>query len=157
MKPEMPLRVEEARKPPEKSLSMAAVMKLLSCLWELKEVKVTIKHAGRGALVTATMAIIGSLAGGPAGVAVGSAVGGLLGAWMTWGKFKSVPQILKELPPAEQEKLRSRVTAIVKNLEWKDVEQLSKQVKESPALQQQLWLSLKESLKNVEGTLQCSD
>ncbi|XP_059524138.1 protein C19orf12 homolog [Myotis daubentonii] len=150
----MPLRVEEARKPPEKSLSMADVLKLLSCLWELKEVKVTIKHTCQGTLLTATMAMFGGLVGGPAGVAVGSAVGGLLGAWMTSGQFKSVPQILKELPPAEQEKLRSEVTAIVRHLDWKDVKGLSKQVKDSPALQQQLWVPVKDCLRKVEATVQ---
>lgn len=40
--------------------------------------------------------IIGGLVGGQRGLAIGGAVGGLLGAWMSWGRFKSVPKILKE-------------------------------------------------------------
>lgn len=57
---------------------------------------------------------------------------------MTSGQFKPVPQILMELPPAEQEKLFNQVTAIVQNLEWTDAVQLTMLVMGSEALQQRL-------------------
>ncbi|XP_045435780.1 protein C19orf12 homolog [Pipistrellus kuhlii] len=65
------------------------------------------------------------------------AVGGLL-AWKTSGQFKPVPQILMELPRAEQEKLLSQVTAIVRHLEWTDAVQLTMLVMGSQALQARL-------------------
>lgn len=34
------------------------------------------------------------------------------------GQFKPVPQILMELPPAEQQKLFNEATAIIRHLEW---------------------------------------
>ncbi|NXI30352.1 CS012 protein, partial [Sterrhoptilus dennistouni] len=65
---------------------------------------------------------------------LGGAVGGLIG-WMTSRRrFKSVPQILKELPAAEKQKLRAEVNAIVKNLQWKDVPQLIHLVLANPTI-----------------------
>ncbi|EPQ03890.1 Hypothetical protein D623_10001016 [Myotis brandtii] len=130
----------------DRSLIVDDVMKLLCSLCKKKEMKVAVKHVQRGATVMYTGAVIGGLVGGPPGLAVGGAVGLLLGTCMTWGKFKSVPQILMELPPAEQEKLHSGVMALVKNLEWTDVEQLTKLVLENKAVQKQL-------LKLLEGYL----
>ncbi|XP_019475285.1 protein C19orf12 homolog isoform X2 [Meleagris gallopavo] len=57
--------------------------------------------------------------------ALGGALGGLLGAWMTSGQFKPVPEILMELPPAEQQKLCNEAIAIVRNLDWIDIFQLT--------------------------------
>ncbi|NXU97958.1 CS012 protein, partial [Cettia cetti] len=54
---------------------------------------------------------------------LGAAVGGFIG-WMTSQSFKSVPQILMELPAAEKQKLRDQVKAVVKNLNWTDVRHL---------------------------------
>ncbi|XP_070254200.1 protein C19orf12 homolog isoform X2 [Myotis yumanensis] len=121
----MPLMVEEA-------------MKLLCSLSEARKMKAAVKHSGRGALVTGAVAFVGGLVGGPPGLAVGGAVGGLLGAWMTSGQFKPVPQILMELPRAEQEKLLSQVTALVRHLEWTDAVQLTMLVMGSEALQERL-------------------
>ncbi|XP_014399545.1 PREDICTED: protein C19orf12 homolog [Myotis brandtii] len=140
----MPVRVKEAMKPPEKSLEVEDSMKLLSSLCKRKAMKATFKHAGRGALVTGAMALLGGLVGGPLGLAVGSAVGGLLAFWMHWGQFKSVSQILKELPPAEQEKLCHQVSVIIGNLQWTDVEHLTELVKGNKDLQKRL-------LKLLEG------
>lgn len=57
---------------------------------------------------------------------------------MTSEPFKPVPQILMELPPAEQEKLCRQVTDIVRNLDWTDAVQLTTLVMGSEALQQRL-------------------
>ncbi|XP_073914701.1 protein C19orf12 homolog isoform X2 [Castor canadensis] len=114
------------------------IMKLLCSISEKRKMKAAVKHSGKGALVTGAVAFVGGLVGGPPGLAVGGAVGGLLGAWMTSGQFKPVPQILMELPPAEQQKLFNEVAAIVRNLDWMDAVQLTTLVMGSQALQQQL-------------------
>ncbi|EPQ11045.1 Hypothetical protein D623_10009547 [Myotis brandtii] len=57
---------------------------------------------------------------------------------MTSGQFKPVPQILMELPPAEQEKLHSGVMALVRHLQWTDAVQLTMLVMGSEALQERL-------------------
>lgn len=114
------------------------IMRLLCSISEERKMKAAVKHSGKGALVTGTVAFVGGLVGGPPGLAVGGAVGGLLGAWMTSGQFKPIPQILMELPPAEQQKLFNEATAIVRHLDWTDAVQLTALVMGSEALQRQL-------------------
>ncbi|KAM5237046.1 protein C19orf12 homolog [Ctenodactylus gundi] len=114
------------------------IMKLLCSISEDRKMKAAVKHSGKGALVTGAVAFVGGLVGGPPGLAVGGAVGGLLGAWMTSGQFRPIPQILMELPPAEQRKLFDAATAIIRNLDWMDAVQLTALVMGSEALQQKL-------------------
>ncbi|XP_008046622.1 protein C19orf12 homolog isoform X1 [Carlito syrichta] len=134
------------------------VLKLLCSISGSRRMKAAVKHAGRGALVTGAVAFIGGLTGGPPGLAVGGAVGGLLGAWMTSGQFKPVPQIVMELPPAEQQKLFNEATAIIRNLEWTDAVQLTALVMGSEALQQQLLAMLTNYLtKELRAEIQYED
>ncbi|NXC39216.1 CS012 protein, partial [Penelope pileata] len=114
------------------------VMQLLCRVSQEKGMKAAVKHSGRGALLAGATAFLGGLVGGPPGVAVGGALGGLLGAWVTSGQFKPVPQILLELPPAEQQKLCNEVKALLRSLDWADMVQLSVVVMGSAHLQQQL-------------------
>ncbi|NXY89217.1 CS012 protein, partial [Alcedo cyanopectus] len=114
------------------------VMQLFCHLSEQKGMKAAVKHSGQGALLAGATAFIGGLMGGPPGIAVGGAVGGLLGAWMTAGHFRPVPQILLELPPAEQQKLYDEAVAIIRHLDWTDVVQLTALVMGSANLQQKL-------------------
>lgn len=100
--------------------------------------KAAVKHSGRGALLAGATAFVGGLMGGPPGIAVGGAFGGLLGAWMTTGQFRPVPQILMELPPTEQQKLYDEAMVILRNLDWTDVAQLTALVMGSASVQQQL-------------------
>ncbi|NXR96876.1 CS012 protein, partial [Hypocryptadius cinnamomeus] len=64
---------------------------------------------------------------------LGGAVGGFIG-WMTSEDFKSVPQILMELPAAEKQKLCAEAMAVVKNLDWTDAAQLIALVMSNSAL-----------------------
>lgn len=57
---------------------------------------------------------------------------------MTTGQFKPVPQILMELPPAEQQRLFHEVTAIVRHLDWTDAVQLMALVMGSEPLKEKL-------------------
>ncbi|NXI35810.1 CS012 protein, partial [Galbula dea] len=114
------------------------VMQLLCHLSEVKGMKAAVKHSGRGALVAGATAFVGGLMGGPPGIAVGGAIGGLLGTWMTAGQFKPVPQILLELPPAEQQKLYDEAIVILKRLDWTDIAQLTALVMRNASLQQKL-------------------
>uniref|UniRef100_U3JBR5 Chromosome 19 open reading frame 12 n=1 Tax=Ficedula albicollis TaxID=59894 RepID=U3JBR5_FICAL len=107
---EMPIRADD-------------VMQLLSHVAQVKGMKAAVAHSGRGALLTGASAFVGGMLGGPPGIAVGGALGGLVG-WMTSGQFKSVPQILVELPAVERQKLCTEAMAVVKNLNWTDAAQL---------------------------------
>ncbi|KAM8775309.1 protein C19orf12 homolog isoform 4-T4 [Rhynchonycteris naso] len=77
---------------------------------------------------------------------------------MTSGQFKPVPQILMELPPAEQQKLFNQVTAIVRNLDWSDAVQLTMLVMGSEVLQQRLLAMLVGYLsKELQAEVQYGD
>lgn len=47
------------------------VLKLLCSISGERKMKAAVKHSGRGALVTGTVAFVGGLVGGPPGLAVG--------------------------------------------------------------------------------------
>ncbi|XP_036087111.1 protein C19orf12 isoform X3 [Rousettus aegyptiacus] len=57
---------------------------------------------------------------------------------MATGQFKPVPQILMELPPAEQQRLFHEVMAIVRYLNWTDAVQLTALVMGSEPLKEKL-------------------
>ncbi|XP_064885336.1 protein C19orf12 homolog [Columba livia] len=119
-------------------LNVDNVMQLFCHLSEQKGMKAAVKHSGSGALLAGAGAFIGGLMGGPPGIAVGGALGGLCGAWMTSGQFRPVPQILSELPPAEQQKLYDEAIVILRNLDWTDIVQLTALVMGNASLQQKL-------------------
>ena len=61
----LPLRFKK------KPLSVDEVMKLLGCISEYEDLKVTYKFSKKGAMIAGTVAFIGGLVGGPPGIAVG--------------------------------------------------------------------------------------
>uniref|UniRef100_G1Q4J6 Uncharacterized protein n=1 Tax=Myotis lucifugus TaxID=59463 RepID=G1Q4J6_MYOLU len=120
-------------------LTVEEAMSLLCSLSEAKKMKVDIKRQMWLIIgLTGAGAFVGGLAGGPPGLAVGCGVGMFLSFWILWGKIKSIPQILKELPNAEKKKLHSHVMVIIGNLKWKDTSQLTKLVMGSEDLQERL-------------------
>ncbi|XP_033012595.1 protein C19orf12 homolog [Lacerta agilis] len=114
------------------------VMQLLCRISEVRGMKAAIKHSGRGALLAGLGAFTGGLMGGPVGLALGGALGGLIAASMASGQFKPVPQIILELPPREQQQLYEDVRAIVRNLDWMDVAQLTALVMGNSSVQEKL-------------------
>ncbi|XP_072202760.1 protein C19orf12-like isoform X2 [Excalfactoria chinensis] len=53
-------------------------------------------------------------------------------------KFKPVPQIIMELPPAKQQTLYIEAIAVLKSLDWSDFARLTSVVMNSDILQLQL-------------------
>ena len=123
---------------PSIDVAVEDIMRLLCSISEKRKIKAAFKYSWLGGLVTGTVTVVGGLVGGPPGIAIGGAVGGLLGAWMTSGQFKPVPQIIMELPADEQERLFINTIAILRNLSWTSVEQLTMLVMGSKTLQEQL-------------------
>lgn len=118
------------------------IMRLCCELSAHDQIKVAVKNSTKGAMVAGGTAFLGGLLGGPPGIAVGGAVGGLLGSWLTSGQFRPLPQILMELPPAEQQKLCSDIMAVLGNLNWMDAAQLIALVMGNASLQQQVVATL---------------
>lgn len=65
-------------------------------------------------------------------------MGGVLGAWMTSGQFKPLPEILMEMTSTQQEQLYSDVMSILGTLKWTDVAQLIAQVNGNATLHKQV-------------------
>lgn len=61
---------------------------------------------------------------------------------MTSGQFSPLPQILMELPPAQQQRLCRDVLAVLGSLNWTDAAQLVALVMGNATLQQQVTAAL---------------
>ncbi|KAM9409724.1 protein C19orf12 homolog [Pholidichthys leucotaenia] len=121
---------------------MDDVMRLCCEVSAQNEIKVAIRSSAKGAMMAGGSAFVGGLVAGPAGIAVGGALGGLLGSWMTSGQFRPLPQILIELPPAQQRKLYDAIMGVLGNVHWTDAVQLVSLVMGNATLQQQVTAAL---------------
>ncbi|XP_056272774.1 protein C19orf12 homolog isoform X1 [Pseudoliparis swirei] len=147
------------------------VMKLCCELSANQQIQTTVKGSGKGAAAAGGLAFAGGLVGGPLGIAVGKwntmqrflpiiclcvstftslkhsspvggAVGGLLGCWLTSGQFRPLPQIIMELSPQQQQKLYEGLVAVLGDIHWTDLAQLTALVMGNDTLKQQLTASL---------------
>ncbi|KAM8891276.1 protein C19orf12 homolog isoform 1-T2 [Spinachia spinachia] len=118
------------------------VMRLCCELSANQQIQTTVKGSGKGAAAAGGLAFAGGLIGGPLGIAVGGAVGGLLGCWMTSGQFKPLPQIIMELSPLQQQKLYEGLMAVMGDIQWTDLVQLTALVMGNATLKQQLTATL---------------
>ncbi|XP_036951535.1 protein C19orf12 homolog [Acanthopagrus latus] len=75
---------------------------------------------------------------GPQELLVAGAVGGLIAWLVTRRKFKSLPQILMELPRAKKQKLYNNVVAVLRNLTWRNAAQLVAIVMSNGILRQRI-------------------
>ncbi|XP_003967477.2 protein C19orf12 homolog [Takifugu rubripes] len=114
------------------------VMQLCCELSANHQVRATIKGSSKGAAAAGGLALAGGLVGGPLGIAVGGAVGGLLGCWLTSGQFKPLPQVLMELSPQQKQKLYDDMMAILRDIQWIDLMQLTALVMKNGPLKQRL-------------------
>ncbi|XP_066493787.1 protein C19orf12 homolog [Tiliqua scincoides] len=119
-------------------VNVNGVMQLLCRVSEMRGMKAAFKQSGKGALMAGTGAFLGGLLGGPFGIAIGGAAGGLVGGWMTSGQFKPIPQIILGLTPAQQQKLYNHTYAIIRDLDWTDMVQLSALVMGSVCIQDKM-------------------
>ncbi|KAM3625630.1 uncharacterized protein V6R79_015042 [Siganus canaliculatus] len=118
------------------------VMRLCCEISAHEQIKVAVKNSTKGAMVAGGTAFLGGMLAGPPGIAFGGAVGGLLGSWLTSGQFRPLPQILMELPPAEQRRIYDDVMAVLGGLDWMDAAQLVALVMGNATLQQQVTAAL---------------
>ncbi|KAJ6665984.1 hypothetical protein lerEdw1_000888 [Lerista edwardsae] len=98
-------------------------------------------------------AFLGGVVGGPFGIAIGGAVGGLMGAWMTSGQFKPVPQLILELTPVGRQQLYHDTCAIIRDLDWTDMTQLTALVMGSACIQKKLLAVIETCLTKEFGAL----
>ncbi|XP_054748675.2 protein C19orf12 homolog isoform X2 [Lytechinus pictus] len=115
-------------------ISAEELVRLLAILAEEENMKVTVKETLKGGAMAGAGAVIGGMCGGPMGLAVGGAVGGAFGAWMTKGKFKSVPEILLTFNQYQRDSLYNHFRASFEGMEAQDFDKLSRLVTESASM-----------------------
>ncbi|KAM5207856.1 protein C19orf12-like [Hipposideros larvatus] len=119
------------------------VMELLCSISEHEKINTAVKHSRTAAAIGGFIIFVGGLVGGPPGIAVGGVIAGVFGAWKTHGKFQSIPQIIKELPSAERQKLAKEATNILSDLKCTNVGQLIRKVMANEGLKQKLLAMLR--------------
>lgn len=65
-----------------------------------------------------------------------------MGAWMSSGQFKPIPQILMEMPSAQQQKLCENIFTLLSSLDWTDATHLIMLVAGNASLQQKVTAAL---------------
>ncbi|XP_078739514.1 protein C19orf12 homolog [Lampetra fluviatilis] len=106
-------------------LRVDELMEVVSTLARQRGVQVALTQAGKGAIVTGGIALLGGLiAAGPVGIAAGGALGGLVGMAVTRGTFRPLHEVLAELPESERRRLAEAAAGAVGGLEWSDAAQL---------------------------------
>lgn len=81
-----------------------------------------------------------------------------MGAWMTSGQFKPVPQILMELPAQEKQKLYVEISGILGSLDWTDVTQLMFMVRGNNTLLQKVEAGIQSFVnKNLSASAEYGD
>ncbi|XP_022092141.1 protein C19orf12 homolog isoform X2 [Acanthaster planci] len=106
-------------------VSPEELVRLLALLATEENLKVTVKETLKGGAMAGAGAVIGGFCGGPIGIAVGGAVGGMAGAYMTQGKFQSVPEILKAMDSERRRQLYDYFRNILAGFDAYDVVTLS--------------------------------
>ena len=91
-----------------------------------REIQVTATQSMKGALITGGCAFIGGMLAGPVGLAIGGASGGALAAYNSKGTFKSIGQILSELPFDRKQQIATEIQLIIDKLEINDLTELMK-------------------------------
>ncbi|CAM9139172.1 unnamed protein product [Lampetra fluviatilis] len=105
-------------------LRVDELMEVVSTLARQRGVQVALTQAGKGAIVTGGIALLGGLIAGPVGIAAGGALGGLVGMAVTRGTFRPLHEVLAELPESERRRLAEAAAGAVGGLEWSDAAQL---------------------------------
>lgn len=96
-------------------VSAVQLQRVLAILADEDQLKVSVKGAGYGGVVTGVTTTIGGLIAGPAGLLVGGALGGGI-AYANAEDFKPVSQVVKEMNAHERQLLYDATRDIVDNL-----------------------------------------
>ena len=80
----------------------------------------------------------------PISLPTGAAAGGSLAAYTSWGKFKSVPEILSDMDKDQRQLLYDHFTAIITGIEAHDVTSLGRLIAGDPLIRGQALMGLKD-------------
>jgi len=120
-------------------LAYEDIMEVVRLLCEERNLTITVKESGKGALVTGGVAGLGGMILGPIGLALGGAVGGSIAAWMAQDKFKPLVQVIMEDMRADQrERMIGCLRKVLSQIEPQDALALVAMVQGNQALKARL-------------------
>ncbi|KAG4068743.1 hypothetical protein HA402_002434 [Bradysia odoriphaga] len=109
----------------------------IAILSQERNMRVTVKHSAKGALICGASCFVGGLVAGPVGMAVGGTVGGISAWKMSQGQFKPVSEIIRnDLTVQQKEKLMEHIMASVRDLDVTDAAVLLPMLMGSASIQQ---------------------
>ncbi|XP_013098638.1 protein C19orf12-like [Stomoxys calcitrans] len=112
------------------------LIEAISILANEKNVRITVKQSGKGAIICAACCFAGGVLLGPVGMAIGGAAGGIT-AYMTQGSFRSLGEvIINDLSDAQKELLVQKVTDAVKDVNPADLAVLLPLIMTDASIQQ---------------------
>ncbi|XP_062535579.1 protein C19orf12 homolog [Armigeres subalbatus] len=101
------------------------LMDAVGILADRESMRVTVASSATGAAVCAGLCFVGGLLGGPKGLAIGGTAGALTAAYMNWGQFRPVSDIImNEMSHHERESLKNHIAAALADFQISDVAML---------------------------------
>lgn len=116
-----------------------ALLDGVSVLTDDHNIRVAVKHSGRGALICGASCFIGGLVGGPLGMAVGGTLGGIQAYRMSHGQFRSIGSVIRDdMTDEQRDRLRDRILEVVRDVEIADATMLLPLLMNSASMQEKV-------------------
>ena len=120
-------------------LAYQDIMEVVRVLSEDRNMVVTVKESGKGALVTGGVAGLGGLLLGPIGLALGGAVGGAMAAVWAGDKFRPLHKVItEEMTQHQRDRMVECLRNVLTNIEATDALALVAAVQGNQALKARL-------------------
>ncbi|XP_030765098.1 protein C19orf12 homolog [Sitophilus oryzae] len=97
------------------------IIEICQTLAEQQELTVTVTESAKGALITGIGVFVGGILLGPLGMAFGGIVSSVGVAVSSKGKFRSVAEIISEMPEDKKDRLINSLTDLSKSFNYEDV------------------------------------
>ena len=127
------------------------LMRAIALIADERNIRVTMKQSGKGALICAAFSFMGGMLLGPMGLALGGAAGGVAAYKATSGSFLPMGEVLLNLTDAQRECLVQHINRAVAEFHPTDLAMLLPLIMNTAAIQEAV---LKTAVKYVSNELQ---
>ncbi|GAB6033318.1 hypothetical protein CHUAL_013087 [Chamberlinius hualienensis] len=129
------------------TLEIEVLIEVVTIVCKNENIKVAVHESAKGGLLAGAGAFAGGLLGGPVGIAIGATVGGITGAYLSSGKFKSIPMVITEMPSHQQHDLARRLENVLNGIDIYDVVTLTTFIMSNSTLRMKLLGMITEYVK----------
>lgn len=89
-----------------------------------EQIKLTVRNALKGAVISGSGSFVGALIAGPIGIPIGATVGGLLAYSQQKDKFVSVKEALDQMDFEKKQRIANEVNLIITRLDITDLQEI---------------------------------